>query len=499
MKGLLDDRVQHILMKVQNSTLSDVVEELALDSDIDELLDMRVNLFSLAKDRLEYDLRKEKYLGEDEDSGIVIANRTSRSKQENVAKEVVDLYKYINGLVNNFPWILLSKETKYLNLLPPLKKDNEEEVSEKDNPLRDKVRVIELTNLFREQERVLDKLIETNQQQQKAIDRLEQALSDLQEQMKKLKSTSRKSKGTEELQFTDQKNIDPYMNSCPPELWQNLRNGESRVNMNKSPYVTPMKKAPHPRISHITDRSGTDITVLHKTRDLHADVISDLIQGKQPGSEIGEVEWPLLPAKSGYHPDNTTRVYHAEHMEGVSASTPMVTRRKPPQSPRTSVDVRKQMMDARPQGGLSSTKPKLRGRREEASCTLYLKNICIENGDRDCDIEDMIKDYCKKKDLRVMNITIMRYKAVKDIVGCRIIVPQSSEQVASSTHFWPEGVTCRRWEAAKTWYTKNPQRGYRQGTNVNGYNQSDGYYDYQRNEGYFGDGNDNWEYQNLNK
>ena len=61
---IIDDRVLHILMKVENKSMSDVVEELAEDSEIEELLEMRENLFKLSKDRLEYGLRKEGKLGE---------------------------------------------------------------------------------------------------------------------------------------------------------------------------------------------------------------------------------------------------------------------------------------------------------------------------------------------------------------------------------------------------------------------------------------------------
>ena len=107
-KDVIDDRVLHIIGKIENSTLNDVVEELALDSDVDELLQMRKDLFILAKDRLEYTLCNDKLLGEEEDAGIELANRTNRSQGSSVAKEVVEQYKYVMGMTNNFPRAVLS-------------------------------------------------------------------------------------------------------------------------------------------------------------------------------------------------------------------------------------------------------------------------------------------------------------------------------------------------------------------------------------------------------
>ena len=49
----MDVRVIHILNKVENSNADDVIEELALDSEVEDLLEIRKNLFDLMKDKLE--------------------------------------------------------------------------------------------------------------------------------------------------------------------------------------------------------------------------------------------------------------------------------------------------------------------------------------------------------------------------------------------------------------------------------------------------------------
>ena len=157
------------------------------------------------------------------------------------------------------------------------------------------------------------------------------------------------------------------------------------------------------------------------------------MQGKQPvvsttqnTTEAAEAaEWPALPSKVSngisYHPNNTV------NENGMA-------RKQQDQG------LRQKKMDGR----ASDKGHKLRGRREEPTCTLYLKNIYISNGEGDNDIVDTVRDYAMNKDMRLMSIKIMRYKTVRDIVGCRIIVPQSMEYSMCTPNFWPDGVTCRK-------------------------------------------------------
>lgn len=518
MNDVIDERVLHILMKVENNSLSDVVDELALDSEIDELLEMREGLFKVAKDTLEYGWRTDKQLGDDEDSGIVLARRTRRSKQQNAAKEVIELYKYVTGMTNNFPRALLSKETKFLDLMPPEKPKEVDEETVKDNPLKDKLRIIELNNRMREQEKMIEKLLETSNQQQQAIDNLEQAFSEFQEKVKKDQYKQRKNmnNGNDVATSLSQQRANAFMDTCPPELWENLLKRRS-VSPTRSPTVTPQKANQQGRVSHIIDMSGNDVTVLHKGRNLQSDVIGDIMQGKQPTTEhtTGAAAWPPLPSKVsssiGYHPDNTL-TEHSMAMEqqdrgaiSATASRKLPTRIPPTvTSSRTYADAgRQKTMDVKAAGKGHT----LKGRREEPISTLYLKNIYINNGEGDNDIEDTVRDYAMNKGMRIMSIKIMRYKTVRDIVGCRIIVPQPMEYMMCTLNFWPDGVTCRKWEPATTWYKNNrysgnQQHGYRQdsrdGINEDRYmetrfKQNEKYYDYQINDRYAGDVNDNWE------
>ena len=307
-RGVIDDRVIHILMKVENSSAQDVVEELALDSEVEDLLEMRDGLFTLAKDKLEYILRDEGKLGEEEDSGVTKANRTNRSKAANVAKEVVELYKYVAlETVNSFPRSLLSKETKFLDILPSEVKIDEEEGVEHDNKLIDKIRIIELTNILKDQQRMIEKILKINDEQQHAIDNLDQKVSGLMNQLNRMKSPSPKSPNSGHIGDSDNLRAF-YEKYYPPELVKSLRSNSKSPASSQQASLT--KKSSPARVSHIRDSSGSDMTVLHKAKKLETSTIDDLMKGKHPIAvdEYTTAAWPMLPHKEniniGYHPNN---------------------------------------------------------------------------------------------------------------------------------------------------------------------------------------------------
>ena len=153
---LVDGRIIHILDKIENNPSSEVVNELALDSEVEDLLEIRKALFLLVKERFEFELRKIDSLGEDESSGIKLANRTERSLGTSVAKEIVKQYKYIMQMTNGFPRCVLSRDTKYLDLITVNEK-NDDDIQVMNSHLAEKTRVVELMNITKEQQKVIKK------------------------------------------------------------------------------------------------------------------------------------------------------------------------------------------------------------------------------------------------------------------------------------------------------------------------------------------------------
>ena len=500
---VIDDRVVHMLMKVENSTTSDVVDELTLDSDIEELLEMRKNLFELVKEKMEYELRKCGVLGEEEDSGLSIANRTRRSQPISVAKEVVEEYKYVVGLVNHFPRTLLSKESKYMDILPPEKELVEED--RQNNPITDKVRIAELSVMIKDQQKVIDSILATNEDQKRLIENLDQKVNELQEQIKIKKIASPYTKVNKEIQQGINK-YDTFLDNYPPELLDSLL-GSQRKKTNQDTTTTPVKTSPA-KVSHVLDSGGNNVTVLHKAKHLPRVAVEDIIQGKQPMIENYNTpsEWPALPRKQninniGYYPDkpsaHNNRPSGDNNEERFRRTTPLVHPYREARKTKGAELTHGQRSGTGPQQELPQAVHRLRGRSEEQACTLYLKNICVEDKDSDADIMNMVKNHANEKNMRIMSMKVMRYKSVQDVVGCRIVVPEAMEYKLTSSYFWPEGVSCRRWEDAKSWYggMKNDRymgNNYNdKGKQYNEYNNS-----YERNDPYPYSGyglNENWE------
>lgn len=493
MRDVMDDRVVHMLMKVENNSTSDVVEELALDSDIDELLEMRKNLFELVKEKMEHALRKCGVLGEDEDSGLSIANRTTRSKTTSVAKEIVEEYKYVVGLVNHFPRALLSRESKYIDILPPEKEIGEEDGQ--NNPITDKIRIAELSIMIKDQQKVIDSILATNYDQQRLIDNLDQKVTELQEQIKSKKYASPNSKTSKEMMYGVNR-YDTFPDNYPPELLESLM-GSQRKTKSQDIRTIPVITTPA-KVSQVLDRDGNNVTVLHKAKHLQREAIEDIVQGKQPANENyhNPGEWPALPRKQnisniGYHPDNSPT-----YKDRPSGETNKEQDDRRIQAAHPDRGTQKTRGAGLPYGQRSDTGPqkeqkqavhRLRGRREEQSCTLYLKNICVDYKDSDVYIINMVKNYASEKNVRIMSVKVMRYKSVQDIVGCRIVVPEDLVYKLTTPHFWPESVSCRRWEDSRTWYGDSQNDRYKKN---NYHDKSKQYNEYS--SGY--EGNDPYQY-----
>jgi len=127
----------------------------------------------------------------------------------------------------------------------------------------------------------------------------------------------------------------------------------------------------------------------------------------------------------------------------------------------------------------------LRGIREEKSCTLYVKNINVDEEERDEDIGHIVKDYAKQRNIRVMSTKVIRNKYVQDVVGCKLVIPQSQEHFVLAAEFWPHGITCRRWEANNKWYEGRNNNIW---SNSHGNDKADGGYSHDKdsNEQYQG-------------
>ena len=102
----------------------------------------------------------------------------------------------------------------------------------------------------------------------------------------------------------------------------------------------------------------------------------------------------------------------------------------------------------------------LRGLRQEPGAALYITGIAVDN-ESDEEIGEMVKEYLRQNGVCVMKYKVIRLRAVYDVVGCRIIVPQSQEHVPLNPDIWPDQyVKCRRWERAEVYHRNNKNSDY---------------------------------------
>ena len=86
---------------------------------------------------------------------------------------------------------------------------------------------------------------------------------------------------------------------------------------------------------------------------------------------------------------------------------------------------------------------------------LYLRDVYRDNKS-DEELVQNIKEYAKSYGLRVMFAEVRRNRYCEDIVGIKIKVPVSQEEIASDDDFWPNDVTVKKWEPYHS-FKKNSQ------------------------------------------
>ena len=86
----------------------------------------------------------------------------------------------------------------------------------------------------------------------------------------------------------------------------------------------------------------------------------------------------------------------------------------------------------------------IKGARREDATTLYVRNISTEDR-ADDDICKDLRAYGQAVGLRIMNVEVVKNRYCQDVVGCRIKVPTSQVEKATSVELWPNEVECRKW------------------------------------------------------
>ena len=450
---LLDVRLQAVLANRNSDTRQNVEEELSGDFELDFLLEEREKAFSVAKGKFENVLRADGMLGQEDKVDIEVSTRTNRSTVKNIVKEIVDIYDYIMGYTEIFPKAVISKASRYIDIS---EKDVGRGKTQIYNPVMDRMRLTEIANLVRDLQSEIDSLKKNRNEDREMLIKMEQEIVQLQGQVKLQTShvthnqnpgTSLENKETALIQKGNQDN--PQANGNHTEVSQLAPTITSPAkSLRKLPKPPPQqppilhnnedhgKKSSTGRSTVLVGEDGERVTVIHRGGSLAKEIAEQVLAGKQP---TGGMNWPNLP-----NPKKSIGDVHGANINGGHGTD---TRRQPKEK-----------------AGSKQTR-ELRGMKQERGSTLYVKNIAVED-ETDEEIGQMVKEHCKEHGIRVTYYRVMRYRAASDVVGCRIVVPQSQEHLALSPHIWPANVEVRRWEAPAVWYKKNereryPDRSYR--------------------------------------
>ena len=91
---------------------------------------------------------------------------------------------------------------------------------------------------------------------------------------------------------------------------------------------------------------------------------------------------------------------------------------------------------------------------------LYVTGIAVDC-ESDEEIGEKVKEHLRLNCVRVMKFKVIRLRAVHDVVGCRIIVPQSQEHIPLNPEIWPDQyIKCRRWERAEEYHKNSKYTSY---------------------------------------
>ena len=95
--------------------------------------------------------------------------------------------------------------------------------------------------------------------------------------------------------------------------------------------------------------------------------------------------------------------------------------------------------------------PVLKAAKLEPGVTLYIHNIHMHVGSDRTGVLNMVKKYANRDDdptaaIRIKKGTVITNHRCDDAVGCRIIVSEGDARKSLKPGYWPDGMSCRRWE-----------------------------------------------------
>ena len=488
----IDETLSHILLQIDVTSKEDIVHQIAESIDAEDIEQNRIRLFGLAVDKFEQTLK---------DSGMLIGKPNfelkNRRNDVNRARDIFELFLYVSGQTSDFPKDILHNRSTYIDILSKCQerysktdpKDRRvcdadcmckavlQEVTENyDKCERSLVKlreyVIDVEQAIREQmTEIMKKLGETGINGLKSKDKRTSTIDPNSEKLSTQRQTE--SEAVENRVVVDRITQPAVQNSYAqvvspkdgrarfedglftveePSLSQLLRDtqqdqGDQRADLN----VSAGHSLPSADSSRDIHRSSGQQTNANDTKrgpdisddddDLDVIIVSDTNQkGIQTDSYSKSKNRHKKPNTGVKNKDSnapikfaSTQVVHNDN----DGKWELVGKKQKPQ-----IEKQNQLAAAKPKNDARN----LTGGKPIKGVDLYVQNIERKQGESLRDVSEIVKNYCRRKDVRVMYARVIQNRYHDDVVGVKISVPINQVDDALGNRIWPDGVTCRRWK-----------------------------------------------------
>jgi len=446
------------------------------DDDEDELLEELVNgriseeilldeckyMFSLARYRLQGILQSNQVLDANQDLDIKCREYTEKMDIEVVAHDLIALVFYLLGFVNIFPKALVCSSSIMMHLVPSGTKGetregdkaeiNKKETSERGIPTADRSQLDRLYMLVAElQENMLKHMKDKEDMINRIINLEKQVVTMSQQSSEKtewrchhLQECTTESKSPNvQVNNGDQSKDGVKHTPEKDDMYQGRARIEGR-NTTVSPNV-----GSHSAIEDIPNIDKNEDKARQTSKQRHKE--ANNINKTQDEEEQKSQSFKESKTMKG-DPIDVAKVEQGEKSDQVFE----FQRRRKHKSNKVIVkDIH--------QNNVGLRKPIMQGAKPVKTVPLYVKNILLSGDESDSEIEAMVTNYAKSKDIRVNKCYIVKYKGCDTVVGCKLVVQEDFVEVALGKEIWPEHVQCRIWERPDVWrkirkmgeYTRN--------------------------------------------
>lgn len=497
----IDGVVSHILYNVDVKQKSDIIEDLQGDIGLDILSDSRDLLFEKAVDK--FTRQVETSVGYKPDTmQLSLKQRKGVRTCENMAKDIYELFLYVEEKTDFFPKDILFRTSRYLDIAPN-NGDNDAR-----SPKRDTNQVREIANLHRNLAeianayRTLKEDLENEKKHRKeCIKRLEIQIRDMQSVHKGQPGSAQRTseliqatihparspanKSSDSVKHDDERPTQTIARlpatadvNANKEITQrrgpNAPSGSAEETNNNTPTevtdnTTHTEVTDNSILAEVTDNAEAKDSRQHtggsNTKEENVNKSPTIKQNQEipetPSSGNETLSENSTESRISALSDSPTQVLYSTILqkEGPWGGPWLIagSNGRKRKVNLKGVDSNKYNNPTRQTKRTSTTTGNknriLRGGNREKVLTtqLYIENIEKEEGATDKDIEDLVKEHVghRPTQLMVMTARVIHNRFNHQICGCRITVPADKADIFLENQLWPEGITCRTWEKEK--------------------------------------------------